>query len=139
MSIKRFNFKLIALAAVFVAAVAGSTLVPVHSASAIKVLPTCDQGASGASAGGGDICGDADAGPDKLPKLVQNVINTVLIILGMASVIMIIVGGVRYVTSNGDPQQVKSAKDTVMYSVIGVIVAIMAFAIVNFVLAVMAK
>ncbi len=139
MSIKRFNFKLIALAVVFMASVAVSTLVPVHSASAIKVIPSCDDGAAGASSSTKDICGDESAGPDKLPKLVQNVINTVLIILGMAAVIMIIVGGVRYVTSNGDPQQVKSAKDTVMYSVIGVIVAIMAFAIVNFVLAVMAK
>ena len=41
---------------------------------------------------------------------------------------------IRYATSNGDAQQVKSAKDAVLYAVIGLVVAILAYAIVNFVL-----
>ncbi|MNY57155.1 hypothetical protein D3C86_1933160 [compost metagenome] len=47
---------------------------------------------------------------------------------------MIIVSGIRYATSNGDSSAVTSAKNTLMYSVIGLIVAILAYAIVNFVL-----
>jgi hypothetical protein len=46
---------------------------------------------------------------------------------------MIVLGGIRYTTSNGEASQVKGAKDTILYAVIGLIVAIMAFAIVNFV------
>jgi multisubunit Na+/H+ antiporter MnhB subunit len=52
----------------------------------------------------------------------------------MIAVIMIVIGGIRYTTSNGDSSQVKSAKDTIMYAVIGLVVAILAYAIVNFIL-----
>jgi hypothetical protein len=47
---------------------------------------------------------------------------------------MIIVGGIRYVTSAGDSSKVKAAKDTIMYSVVGLAIAILAYAIVNFVI-----
>jgi hypothetical protein len=47
---------------------------------------------------------------------------------------VIIFGGIRYVTSTGDSSRVKAAKDTVTYAVIGLIVALLAYAIVNFVL-----
>ena len=46
---------------------------------------------------------------------------------------MLIIGGFRYVTSNGDSSQVTAAKNTIMYSVIGLIIAIFAYGIVNFV------
>jgi hypothetical protein len=62
------------------------------------------------------------------------VINVLMFILGAISVIMIVIGGIRYATSNGDAGSTKSAKDTVLYAVIGLIVALMAYAIVNFVL-----
>jgi hypothetical protein len=48
---------------------------------------------------------------------------------------MIIVGGLRYVLSAGDPKNTQAAKDTILYAVIGVVVALLAYAIVNFVLA----
>ncbi|MBQ6394356.1 hypothetical protein IJH97_01185 [Candidatus Saccharibacteria bacterium] len=63
------------------------------------------------------------------------VINVVLAVLGVATVIVIIIGGVNYVLSQGDPAKVKRAKDTIMYGVIGLIIALLAYAIVNFVLA----
>ena len=65
--------------------------------------------------------------------LVKNVINILLWAIGIVSVIMLIIGGFRYVTSNGDSSQVTAAKNTIMYSVIGLIIAIFAYAIVNFV------
>jgi hypothetical protein len=62
------------------------------------------------------------------------VISNILIYLtGAIAVIVLVFGGLRYVTSTGDAARVKSAKDTIMYGVIGVVVAIMAYAIVNFV------
>ena len=59
--------------------------------------------------------------------------NTVLYAVGIISVIMLILGGIRYVVSGGDAKKVTDAKNTVLYAIIGLIVAFLAFAIVNFV------
>lgn len=80
-----------------------------------------------------DKAGGGKATADDLPAMIQNIINVLLFLIGTISVVMIIVGGIRYVTSNGDQAQVKAAKDTIMYAVVGVVVALLAFAIVNFV------
>ena len=66
--------------------------------------------------------------------LVKTVINIMLWVIGIISVIMIIIGGIRYATSNGDSNAVTAAKNTIMYAVIGLVIAIFAYAIVNFVL-----
>ena len=62
------------------------------------------------------------------------VTNVLLFIIGAVSVIMLIIGGFRYVTSQGDQTQVQSAKNTILYSIIGIVVAILAYAAVNFVI-----
>ncbi len=64
----------------------------------------------------------------------NTVVNVIIGIVGFLAVIMIIVGGITYTTSAGDANKVKKAKDTIMYGVIGLIIALLAFAIVNFVL-----
>ncbi len=66
---------------------------------------------------------------------VTNILNAVIGVLGIVAVIVIIIGGVQYMTSAGDSSKVKKAKDTILYGVIGLIVVILAFAIVNFVIA----
>lgn len=71
---------------------------------------------------------------DSATSMVQIVINLLLYVLGIIAVIMIVVGGIRYTTSNGNASQIKEAKDTILYSVVGLIVAMLSFAIVNFVL-----
>lgn len=76
-------------------------------------------------------------GPDKKDNLVENVvaiINVVIGALGIVAVIVIILGGVQYMTSTGDAGKVKKAKDTILYGVIGLVVCVLAFAIVNFVI-----
>lgn len=88
------------------------------------------QGCTGAAAGSA-VCDSSKN--DSADKIITNVINTILVVLGMIAVIMIIIGGIRYTTSNGDSGSVKSAKDTILYSVVGLVVAILSFAIVNFV------
>jgi len=67
------------------------------------------------------------------PTLVSTVTNALLFIIGAISVIMIIVGGIRYVISNGDSAQITAAKNTILYAVIGLVIALLAYAIVNFV------
>lgn len=64
----------------------------------------------------------------------STITNVLLFILGAVSVIMIIIGGLRYVISGGDSSAVTAAKNTILYAIVGVIVAILAYAIVNFVI-----
>ena len=72
---------------------------------------------------------------ETIEPLVSTIVNVLLFAIGIASVIMIIVGGLRYVTSNGDSARITAAKNTILYSVIGLVVALLAFVIVNFVVA----
>ena len=65
---------------------------------------------------------------------IKLILTAVFSIIGVVAVVMIILGGISYATSQGDPGKVKKGKDTILYGVIGLIVALLAFAIVNFVL-----
>ncbi len=85
--------------------------------------------------------------PDKLPDKINedaggslkgsvvSIINGVIGVLGLFAVVIVIIGGIQYMTSAGDPGKVKKAKDTILYGIIGLIICILAFAIVNFVIA----
>lgn len=68
-----------------------------------------------------------------LSGFITRIINILLFLIGAISVIMIVVGGLRYVVSGGDSGAVNGAKNTILYAVVGLIVAFMAYAIVNFV------
>ena len=72
--------------------------------------------------------------PDGLSNTLKNATNTVLFIAGALAVIMIIYGSIRFMTAHGNEKQVESARLIVTYSVIGLIIAILAYALVNFVL-----
>lgn len=63
----------------------------------------------------------------------SEITNVLLFIIGGISVIMIVIGGLRYVISGGDAKQVDAAKNTILYAIIGIIVALLAYAAVNFV------
>ena len=69
-----------------------------------------------------------------LDQTIINIINAVIGILGLIAVVVIILGGISYMTSSGDAGKVKKAKDTILYGVIGLVVCVLAFAIVNFVI-----
>lgn len=64
----------------------------------------------------------------------KQVTNTILYIVGIIAVIMLIIGGIRYVISGGDSKKITDAKNTVLYAIIGLIISFLAFAIVNFVI-----
>lgn len=65
----------------------------------------------------------------------QQVTDVLIFLIGAIAVIMIIVGGLRYTTSGGDQSALTGAKNTILYSIVGLVVAIMAYAIVRFVFA----
>lgn len=75
-----------------------------------------------------------DEGGDDLNVAIINIINAVIGVLGLVCVVVIIIGGVGYMTSSGDAGKVKKAKDTILYGIIGLVICILAFAIVNFVI-----
>ena len=72
-----------------------------------------------------DLFGDAG--------VFSKISSVLLFIVGAIAVIMIVIGGLRYVISGGDASQVQAAKNTILYALVGVIIAILAYAAVNFV------
>lgn len=102
----------------------GVSLAPSLSASAMTLR-------EGAEAARCDECPENLFGDTGVFKQITNV---VLYIVGVIAVIMLIIGGVKYVISGGDAKKVTDAKNTVLYAIIGLIIAFLAFAIVNFVI-----
>lgn len=78
--------------------------------------------------------GDCGTGSTGFLDAFQLIANTLIFIIGAIAVIMVIIGALRYVLSNGDATGVKNAKDTILYSLIGVVVSLLAFALVSFVI-----
>ena len=87
---------------------------------------TLREGAEAARCDGcpADLFGDSGA--------FKQVTNTVLYIVGIIAVIMLIIGGIKYVISGGDSKKVTDAKNTILYAIIGLIIAFLSYAIVNF-------
>lgn len=108
--------------------VATAVVVP----KAVLAVDECNINA-GVTGGANCAKGSTIAGPS-LQSQVANITNTLLIVIGAVSVIMILIGGLRYVLSGGDEAGTRSAKDTILYSVIGLVIALLAYVIVNFVL-----
>lgn len=73
--------------------------------------------------------GSADVEPN---QLVADVIDIALWVVAVLAVIMLIWGGIRYATSAGDANKVTAAKNTIIYAVLGLVVAIFAYAIIKF-------
>ena len=71
--------------------------------------------------------------PTDANVVIKNVTNIMFFIIGAVSVIMLIYGGIRYTTSGGNANSVTAAKNTVIYSIVGLVISILAYAIVNFV------
>ena len=76
----------------------------------------------------------SDGGSDTdLMDSVGAIIKWIVGILGLIAVVMIIMGGISYMTSMGDASKVKKGKDTILYGIIGLVICALAYAIVSFV------
>lgn len=69
-----------------------------------------------------------------LTDAISGITNLMITIIGIVSVIMLIIGGFRYVLSGGDQKGTTAAKDTILYAIIGVVVALLSYSIMNFVI-----
>jgi hypothetical protein len=92
---------------------------------------TKDDICDGVALTGGSCTG---GGGPSVESVIATVINILSIVVGVIAVIMIIIGGLRYITSGGDSNNTKGAKDTILYAIIGLVVVAMAQVIVRFVL-----
>lgn len=105
----------------------GLTLVP-STAGAINLLSSACDGEAAKTA----VC--KSKGDDDLKTFIKDLVNSLLYVLGAVCVIVIIIAGIFYATSSGNSAQVEKAKNTILYSVVGLIVALLAYAIINWVL-----
>ena len=87
-----------------------------------------DKGCSGT--GDSAICKGKDEAGD---TLVKDVVDLLFYAAGIVAVIAIIYGGIKFIVADGDASKIKGGRDTIMYAVVGLVVAIMAYSIVGFV------
>lgn len=116
----------------------GLLLVPVLALGVSMVAPIAEPAYAAFDSGikDGKDSAKSDDQPEELTGeegVFKTVTNVLLFIIGAVSVIMLIIGGIRYTISGGDQAQVKAAKDTILYAIIGIVVAILAYALVDFV------
>ncbi len=71
---------------------------------------------------------------EDLTTSISTILSAIIGVLGFVCVVVMIIGGVNYMTSTGDAGKVKKAKDTILYGLIGLIVCALAFALVQFVI-----
>ena len=105
--------------------------------SVAHAAATCDPANSSNIIASGAACAAPTGSADNLfvaGGIFQQISNTLIFLVGAIAVIMLIIGGLRYVTSNGEASSIKGAKDTITYAIIGIIVAILSFALVSFVI-----
>jgi hypothetical protein len=79
-------------------------------------------------------CNNGPNGVDKVNQILRRFVNLLSGLVGVVAVIMIIIGGFRYVTSGGNDTSVTGAKNTILYAIIGLVVVALAQIIVHFVL-----
>ena len=130
--LKTFALTLTATAALLVpafgvASVASADTISGHLCAGVTKLSVKNQS--------DDSCKNDTTAQDKVDDIVSYVINIFSIIVGIIAVIMIIVGGLKYITSGGDSNKVTSAKNSIVYAIIGLIIVALAQIIVKFVLA----
>ena len=99
-------------------------LAPVSIVGAAALDTACEGNSDSA------VCNDKDASSN---GFVTALVNTLLFIIGGLSVLMIIIGGILYVTSQGDSGKVSKAKNTILYAIVGLVVSVLAYAIVDWV------
>ena len=112
--------------------VAGISLVILSPTTDAVTTDVFNDACSG-SAANTALCKDRNS-KTAIPDFIKNLVNVLLYVLAAAAVIVIIFAGIFYTTSGGDAAAITKAKNTLLYAVIGLVVALLSYAIVNFVL-----
>jgi len=114
----------------------GLAAVPLLAAPATSYADPFDKACS-AGGGGSAVCHDKGTTTNPLTGgdgVLTKVSNVLALAGGIITVIMVLVGGFKYITSNGDSSATASAKNTIIYGLVGMIVIVLARGIVSFVI-----
>lgn len=116
------------------ALLAGVALVPGLAQPVSAQIESTTEGGicKGLEATGSSDCKDEEG--TGLNSLVRNVLNILSWVIGVVAVVMIIIGGFRYIVSSGESAQIQSAKNTILYAIVGLVVVLFAQLIVRFVI-----
>ncbi len=122
---KKFFYSLLLLATLLAPAAVTSF------AGAADPAPICNNVASHTQ-----VCGEINNGTLQNPIIndLKVALNIISIVAGFGAVIMVVLGGIKLTTANGDPSSIKTGRDQIIYALIGVVVVIFSQAIVAFVL-----
>ncbi len=109
------------------------------SLAAVTVVPSTALAADCSTlniSNGADCAAPTGAKPTLFGEgsIFNTVANTLIFLVGAIAVLFLIIGGLRYVVSNGEAKNVEAAKNTILYAIIGIVVAILAYAAVKFVI-----
>ncbi len=122
---------------IYALAIAASLLFPVlvvtSTASAVDVFQPCS-GSAKSTVVCGDVGAQTKAKTNPVIVVLKELLNMLSLIAGIAATVVLVVSGFRLITSNGDANGVKSARDGVLYVVIGIVVVIIAQSIIAFVI-----
>lgn len=133
--IRRIKFTLLSLSTMFAFAIPALATLPAHAQFSQNDITqhTCSgtSGHLGGAAGGTD-CNQTTSGT--FNKYATLIINLLSVIIGFVAVVMIIIGGFKYITSGGSSEKVSGAKNTILYGIIGLVIVALAQIIVQFVL-----
>lgn len=124
------KIKQLAISLTALAMLAVPVMVPASAFAANTINPDLCRGI-GEAIGGATTCVTTEG--NEISSILRRVTEIFTIIVGAVSVIMIIYGGFRYITSGGDSAKVTSAKNTIMYALIGLIIVAVAQVIIRFV------
>jgi hypothetical protein len=116
---------------------AGAVLVPAQGALAFDFFKSCSE----VNSAGSSVCQDKNQTQNATDNsiygpngIITKIANIVAIIVGIAAVVVIIVAGIQYMLSTGDPTKVNNAKNAIIYAVIGLVIAVVARSLVLFII-----
>jgi hypothetical protein len=133
---KKYLITTAALLTALVPAMAITSLAAADCDSGIAstVATGANEAAGNGSNGSAIGCGSTSVSDSSIGALAHNIVNIFSIVVGAVAVLMVIYGGLRYITSGGDSGRVGNAKNTLIYAIIGLLIVALAQLIVHFVL-----
>jgi len=94
-----------------------------------------DSGITAGSPSGSPLCTDTSSGQlQGSNTIISLIVNIISAVAGFVAVIIIIISGIQFISSGGDSKKISQAKDSIIYSLIGIIVIVLARTIIVFVL-----
>ena len=128
----QINKKVYCFFAALLLLVCSFTIIPPASAADICSTPNIPPEVASASGCNG-------GSNNELSDSIVAILNGIIGFIGIVAVVAIVIGGINYMTSAGDTEKVKKARNTILYACIGLIICALAFAIVNFVVGTILK